>query len=208
MAEVLSAILEKTFEGVQSKCERLLGVCTRAQLDIMDGAFVPETTWQDASRLSELPLELSFDAHLMVEKPELKISEWNRGNVFRITFHSSATYDVLRTIRIIKETGKEVGIALNVEQPVASVYDVLGEVDLVLLMGVEPGAQGRQFDPKVIDKVRELRAYDASVVIGVDGGVSPLVAPSLIAAGANVLVSGSYLFREEDIAKAIASLLG
>jgi len=206
MAEVLPAILEKTFEGVQSKCERLLGVCGRAQLDIMDGAFVPETSWQDASQALQLPEGLLFDVHLMVEKPELKIPEWNQGNIFRITFHLSATYDVLRTIRIIKETGKEVGIALNVEQPVASVYDVLGEVDLALLMGIIPGAQGRQFNPKVIDKIAELRAHDASIAIGVDGGVSPLVAPSLIRAGATTLVSGSYLFGEEDIAKAMASL--
>ena len=208
MAEVLPAILEKTFEGVFEKCERLVGACGRAQLDVADGVFVRATSWQDPLRLSELPGGLLFDVHLMVEKPEQAIKNWDRSSVFRITFHASATYDVLRTIKIIKETGKEAGIALNPEQPVESVYDVMGEVDLVLLLGVEPGAQGREFDPKVIDKVRKLREYSANVKIGVDGGVSPLVAPSLIEAGANVLVSGSYLFGVEDIKQAIASLGG
>ncbi|MBI1961568.1 MAG: ribulose-phosphate 3-epimerase [Parcubacteria group bacterium] len=206
MVEVLPAILEKTFEGVQEKCVRLRGIAPRAQLDIMDGAFVPEESWRDASQISQLPEGLSFDVHLMVEKPELKISEWNHVNVFRITFHQSATYDVLRTIKLIKDVGKEAGVALNLETPVSAVYDILGEIDLVLLMGVLPGAQERAFNPKVIEKVRELREHSPSAVIGVDGGVSPLVAPKLVEAGANVLVSGSYLFGEDDIASAIASL--
>ena len=208
MVEVLPAILEKTFEAVAQKCGRLQGIATRAQLDIMDGVFVPEESWQDAPRLSELPDGFLFDVHLMVEKPEQVIARWNRDNVFRITFHASATYDVLRTISIIKEAGKEAGVALGLEQPVASAYGILGAVDLVLLMGVEPGAQAREFNPRVIDKVRHLRQHDAKVTIGVDGGVSPLISPSLIEAGANVLVSGSYLFGEHDIKAAIASLQG
>ncbi len=208
MVEVLPAILEKTFEGVQEKCARLRGVAPRVQLDIVDGAFVPEESWHDAAKLAELGDAVFFDVHLMVDRPEQWIAEWNQQNVFRFTFHHSATFDVLRTIKIIKETGKEVGVALNLETPVSVVYDILNQIDLVLLMGVLPGAQERVFNPKVIEKVRELREHDAAVLIGVDGGVSPLVAPGLVAAGANVLVSGSYLFGEEDIARAMASLRG
>ncbi|MBI1961362.1 MAG: ribulose-phosphate 3-epimerase [Parcubacteria group bacterium] len=208
MVEVLPAILEKTFEGVQEKCVRLRGIAPRVQLDIMDGVFVPEESWQDSSGISQLPEGLLFDVHLMVERPEQWVNGWSRDNVFRITFHASATYDVLRTIKLIKDAGKEAGVALNLETPVSAVYDILGEIDLVLLMGVLPGAQERMFNPKVIEKVRELREHDGAARIGVDGGVSPLVAPKLIEAGANVLVSGSYLFGEEDIAKAMASLRG
>ena len=208
MVEVLPAILEKTFEGVQEKCGRLQGAASRAQLDIMDGVFVPEESWQDASQLSQLPKGLSFDVHLMVEKPEQWVNGWSRGNVFRVTFHHNATYDVLRTIKLIKDAGKEAGVALNLETPVSAVYDILGEIDLVLLMGVLPGGEERAFNPKVIEKVRELREHSPAVAIGVDGGISPLVAPKLAEAGANVLVSGSYLFGEDDIASAIASLQG
>ncbi|OJI07852.1 hypothetical protein BK004_00180 [bacterium CG10_46_32] len=206
MVEVLPAILEKTFEKVQEKCALLRGVVPRAQLDIADGVFVPEKSWNEASKLFELGNEIMFDVHLMAEKPELLISEWNQENVFRITFHHEATYDVLRTIKIIKETGKEVGIALNIETPVTMVYDVLELVDVALLMGVLPGAQKREFNPRVIERVKELREHSKTVNIGVDGGVRPIVAPSLIEAGANVLVSGSYIFEESDIKKAVHTL--
>jgi len=206
MVEILPGILEKTFKGVQEKCERLQGAVSRAQLDITDGVFVPEESWHDPKQLSQLPEELSFDLHMMVDKPEQYISEWNQENIFRFTFHNDATYDVVRTIKLIRETGKQVGVALNLTTPVNAVYDILKDIDLVLIMGIEPGAQGREFDAKAIDKVRELRAHDKKVTIGVDGGIHPLVAGGLIEAGASMLVSGSYLFSEKDIKKAIESL--
>lgn len=206
MAEVLPAILEKTFEEVAEKCARLRGIVLRAQLDIADGAFVPEESWRDASQLPELGSDIAFDAHLMVERPEQWASGWAATNVFRITFHHNATYDALRTVKIIKEAGKEVGVALDIETPLEAVYDILNEIDLVLIMGVEPGCQGREFNPKTIERVRELRERDATIAIGVDGGVRPMFAPALIAAGATVLVSGSYVWESEDIAAAIASL--
>ncbi|MDP3995151.1 MAG: hypothetical protein U1C18_02745 [Patescibacteria group bacterium] len=208
MIEVLPAILEKTFEGVRQKCERLRGVADRAQLDIADGVFVPEESWRDAGQFSDLETDVVFDLHMMVDKPEQYITQWNHERIFRFTFHHSATYDVLRTIKRIKETGKEVGVALNLETPVERVFDVLGEIDAVQVMGIVPGAQGRDFDPKAIEKVRQVRERDPHIAIVVDGGVSPLVAPGLIAAGATVLVSGSYLFGEEDIQAAIQSLQG
>lgn len=206
MVEVLPAILEKSFEGIQEKCEQLHGISKLAQLDISDGTFVPEKTWQDPSQLSELDGELQFDLHMMVDKPEQWIEKWNQENIFRFTFHYSATYDVLRTIKIIQETGKEVGVALNLDVPVKNLYDILKEIDVVLIMGITPGAQGREFDTKAIDKIKELRAHDTKIKIGVDGGVTPIVSSSLIEAGANLLVSGSYLFGEEDIKLAIKSL--
>ncbi len=126
--------------------------------------------------------------------------------MYRITFHFSATYDVLRTINIIKDSGKEAAVALNLETPVSSVYDILKDIDLVLIMGIVPGAQGRDFDGRAIEKIKELREHDGNIKIGVDGGVSPIIAVSAIEAGANMLVSGSYLFGEEDIKKAIESL--
>ncbi|MAG28558.1 ribulose-phosphate 3-epimerase [bacterium] len=206
MVEVLPAILEKDFDEIKKKSEQLLGIVKLAQLDISDGTFVPEETWQDDEQLSELGNELKFDLHLMVDKPEQWIEKWSQDNIFRITFHFSATYDILRTINIIKQAKKEVGVALNLETPVDSVYDILKEIDLVLIMGITPGAQGRVFDAKAIDKIKELREHDQNIKIGVDGGVSAIVSSSIIEAGANMLVSGSYLFGEDNIKKAIKSL--
>ena len=88
----------------------------------------------------------------------------------------------------------------------AAIYDILEEIDLVLLMSVPPGKQGQEFDARVVDKVKALRAHNANIKIGVDGGITPLVASSLREAGANVLVVGSYLFSQSDIREAIKSL--
>ncbi len=208
MVEILPAILEKTFEGVREKAERLSGVVSRAQLDIADGIFVPEKTWNQPERLRELAGELQFEAHLMVDRPEKWVERWARESGFRITFHHEATYDVRRTIGLIRSTGKEVGIALNLDTPVSALYDILKEIDAALIMGVDPGAQGREFNAKAVDKVRELRARNSEIIIAADGGVGPLEAASLLEAGANVLVSGSYVFGQEDIKQAIISLGG
>ncbi len=206
MVEVLPAILEKSFGPVADKVERLRGLAGRAHLDIADGQFVPDESWHEEERFTELGEDIKFDLHLMVDKPELWVGRWDYPAVFRVTFHQEATFDVLRTAALIRSRGKAAGLALKIETPVAAIYDILEAVDMVLLMAVAPGGQGRQFDGRVIDKIKELRQHSPSVKIGVDGGVTPLVASSLIAAGANVLVSGSYIFSQSDIKQAIASL--
>ena len=206
MVEILPAILEKSFGPIAEKVDRLRGVASRAQLDLMDGQFVPDETWHEQERFTELGEDIKFDLHLMVAKPELWIARWDYPAIFRIAFHQEATYDVLRTAALIRAHGKEVGLALKIETPVAVVYDIIEAVDMVLLMAVNPGGQGRQFDGRVIDKIKELKQHSPKVKIGVDGGVTPLVASSLIAAGADVLVSGSYLFSQSDIREAIKSL--
>lgn len=206
MVEVLPAILEKTFGPIQEKADKLQGVAAAAHLDICDGIFVPETSWQEQERLNELGDAVKFDLHLMVEKPEQWVKRWDFTNVFRMTFHQEATYDVRRTAVLIRSLGKEVGVALKIETPLSAIYDILEEIDLVLLMAVAPGAQGQMFDARVVDKVKELRARNANIKIGVDGGITPIVASSLAAAGANVLVVGSYIFGQENIKEAIESL--
>jgi ribulose-phosphate 3-epimerase len=206
MIHVLPAILENNFESVKEKSDRLKGVVEKAQLDISDGIFVPEESWHEPKQLSGLGNDVLFDLHMMVDKPEQWISEWNMNNIFRFTFHFNATYDVLRTINIIKKTGKEVGVALNLETNVKDVYDILSEIDIVLIMGITPGAQSREFDSRAIDKIKELREHNQKIIIGVDGGVSPVNSTSIIDAGANFLVSGSYIFEQLDIKQAIELL--
>lgn len=206
MVEILPAILEKSFGPIADKVNRLRGIAPRAQLDFMDGQFVPDEAWHDRERFAELGEDIKFDLHLMVAKPELWIPRWDYPSVFRITFHQEATYDVLRTAALARAHGKEAGLALKIETPVAAVYDIMEAVDMVLLMAVTPGGQGRAFDGRVVDKIKELRQHNPNVKIGVDGGVTPLVAGSLVAAGADVLVSGSYIFGQESIVEAIKSL--
>ncbi len=206
MVEVLPAILEKTFGPIQDKVDKLKGLTTCAHLDICDGIFVPETSWQEHERIKELGDAIKCDLHLMVEKPEQWVKRWDFNNVFRMTFHQEATYDVRRTAVLIRSLGKQVGVALKIETPVSAIYDILEEIDLVLLMAIVPGAQGREFDARVVDKVKELRQHNSNIKIGVDGGITPIVASTLVAAGANVLVSGSYVFSQGDIKSALESL--
>ena len=206
MVEVLPAILEKSFGPIQDKINRLRGKVARAQLDIGDGIFIPEESWREPERLAELGEEVKLDLHLMVDKPEQWINHWSQPNVWRITFHQEATYDVRRTLELVRQAGQEVGVALKLETPASVLYDILDEVDMVLLLAVVPGRQGQEFDARVIAKVEELRRQSQDVVIGVDGGVTPLVASSLVEAGANVLVSGSYFWEQEDVGEAIESL--
>ena len=206
MVEILPAILETSFDGVQQKLARIEGVVDAAQLDITDGVFVAEESWHDEDELNGLETGVRFDLHLMVDRPELWIEQWNLDCISRFTFHYEATYDARRTLRIAKKTGKEVGIALKLETPVTVIDELAPELDAALLMAIEPGAQGRPFDPHVLDRVRGIRAKHPKLGIGVDGGVSALTAPGLIDAGATMLVSGSYLFGQEDIKEAIKSL--
>lgn len=206
MVEILPAILEKSFGPIAEKIERLSGLTERAQIDIADGVFIPEESWHEQERLAELGEEIKLDLHLMVDRPEQWISRWSQPNVFRVTFHQEATYDPRRTLELVKSSGKEVGVALKLETPITAVYDILDEVDIVLLLAVVPGRQGQEFDARVIAKIEELRRHSPKTIIGVDGGITPLVASSLVSAGANVLVSGSYIFSQPDIKEAIESL--
>jgi ribulose-phosphate 3-epimerase len=206
MVEILPAILENSFDAIQQKVNRLKDVAKFAQIDIADGTFVQEKTWDDPDQLGKLENGIQFDMHLMIDRPEQWIQDCNSKPVFRFTFHHEATYDVLRTIKIIKDLEKEVAIAINLETPVNVLYDILNQIDMVLMMAIVPGGQGREFDPIVIDKVKELREHDENIKIGIDGGVTPIVSKSLIDAGANVLISGSYLFSQDDIGSAIEKL--
>jgi len=206
MVEILPAILEKSFGPLAEKIERLSGLAERVQIDIADGVFIPEESWHEQERLAELGESIKLDLHLMVDRPEQWINRWSQPNVFRITFHQEATYDPRRTLELVKAAGKKAGVALKIETPVAVLYDILDEVDIVLLLSVIPGKQGQDFDSRVIAKIEELRRHSPKTIIGVDGGITPLVASSLSGAGADVLVSGSYLFSQPDIKEAIKSL--
>lgn len=206
MIEVLPAILEKSFDDVQEKLARLSGIVERVQLDVADGVFAPETSWRELERLSELGGGIKFDLHLMVDKPEQWIERARHPSVFRITFHNEAALNPRRAATLIKAAGKEAGAALNLETPVSVLYDIMEQIDLVLLLAVAPGAQGREFNPAVLDKIKELRAYRPTVKIGVDGGVSDTAAPDIIKAGADVLVCGSWLWKQEDLSEAIKKL--
>jgi len=182
-------------------------------LDVMDGHFVPNMTFGPPiiAKLRERS-RLPFDAHLMIERPERYIADFIRAGADLITVHVEACTHLHRVLTQIREGGARAGVALNPHTPVAMIQHVLEEVDLVLIMSVNPGFGGQKFIAGAVAKIEETRdrlaraGLEGKVEIQVDGGVDPATAPLCQAAGATCLVAGTAVFRAPDYAAAIAAL--
>lgn len=181
-------------------------------VDVMDGHFVPNLTFGPPVIAAVRPAtSLPFDVHLMIERPELSIDDYIAAGADRITVHAEACVHLHRTVHYIKEKGLPAGVAINPATPVAALEPILHDLDLVLIMTVNPGFGGQAFIPYSLVKLRQLTAMlDErglnSVHIQVDGGVNQETAPLILEAGANVLVAGNAVFGEKDRAAAIARL--
>jgi ribulose-phosphate 3-epimerase len=182
-------------------------------LDVMDGHFVPNLTFGPPVIRALRPLTtVPFDAHLMIQNPDQYIEDYRRAGADLITVHVEATPHLHRTVQRIRQSGARAGVSLNPATPVSSLRDILGEVDLVLVMSVNPGFSGQAFIPSSIGRLRELagmiRSTGRSIELEVDGGIDPDTAPKAVAAGASVLVAGQAVFGSGDIRAAIARLRG
>lgn len=180
-------------------------------LDVMDGRFVPNISYgmfiiEAIKSLATKPL----DVHLMIEEPEKYISAFRQSGADVITVHYEACRHLHRTIHQIKETGAKAGVALNPHTPVALLADVLEDIDLVLIMSVNPGFGGQKFIYQSIPRIAALRdmidTRNTDTLIEVDGGVGLQNAHKLLEAGADVLVAGSSVFQAPDPKDAIARL--
>ena len=169
-------------------------------VDVMDGQFVPQISYgqpviQSVRRLSKLP----FDVHLMVEKPELMVESFAKAGSDWITFHYEATVHIHRLVQQIHALGKKAGISIVPSTPVHVLDEILSEVDLVLVMTVNPGFGGQTLIPSCVNKISQLadirreKGYD--FLISVDGGVNDKTVQSVISAGADIVVSGSAFFN-------------
>jgi ribulose-phosphate 3-epimerase len=181
--------------------------------DVMDGRFVPNITIG--------PLVLAalkgkgfppMDVHLMIVEPERYVADFAKAGAEYITVHVEASPHLHRTLQMIRAAGAKPGVVLNPHTPISSIQHVLGMVDLVLLMSVNPGFGGQAFIPEVLPKCEELSALREKLglkfLIEIDGGVNEKTAPALIKAGADVLVAGSYVFGSKDYGQAIETLKG
>lgn len=181
-------------------------------IDVMDGHFVPNLTFgppviQAVRSTTELP----FDVHLMIERPELSLHDYIAAGADRITIHLEACSHLHRTIYSIKEKGLPVGVALNPATPVSLLAPVLEDIDMVLIMTVNPGFGGQSFIPYSVTKLKELRSMLEArslshVDVQVDGGINAQTAALVREAGANVLVAGNAVFNAPDRAEAISVL--
>lgn len=180
-------------------------------LDVMDGVFVPNISFgfpvleAVASKCTK-----KLDVHLMIEHPEKFINEVKALGAYMMNVHYEACMHLHRVIQQIKESGMKAGVTLNPHTPVSVLEDIIEDLDMVLLMTVNPGFGGQKFIEHSIDKVKSLRQLiertDSHALIEVDGGVNADTAPRLVKAGVDVLVSGSYIFKAADPLATIKSL--
>lgn len=172
-------------------------------LDIMDGSFVPNISFgfpviEAVAKACQKPL----DVHYMINAPERYIARTAKLGAMMMNVHYEACIHLHRTIQEIHDAGMKAGVTLNPSTPVSVLEDILGDVEMVLLMSVNPGFGGQKFIENTIDKVKRLKQMitdkGLGTLIEVDGGVQAETAPRLVAAGVDVLVSGSYIFKAND----------
>ena len=175
-------------------------------IDVMDGIFVPNITFGPAVIKSVRDkTKLVFDVHLMITQPERYIEEFVKAGADMITVHVESTTHPHRVIQQIKSYGVKAGIVLNPGTPAESIKYLIDDVDMVLVMSVNPGFGGQSFIESAVRKIKEIREMNPNVDIEVDGGITDKTIGKCIEAGANIFVAGSYVFKG-DYAERIAAL--
>ena len=206
MITVIPAVLEKTIEDIRAKVERIRAYTDMIQLDVMDGSFVPNTTFNTPSLLADLPIQM--EVHLMIQRPVLFVNSWALPNVTRLIVHFEAVDNMPHMIEHMRKTGKQVGIAINPHTSTFELKPYLNDIDLVLVMGVEPGFSGQNFQKDVLEKIKEIKKLRPDVLVEVDGGVNAHNRDMLIEAGADILAAASFLWKSEDLGAALTQLRG
>ena len=198
---ILSADFARLLEDVK-KVEN--AGCEYLHIDVMDGHFVPNITLGPAIIKSlRKDVNMVFDAHLMIENPDQYIKEFVDAGCDLIVVHQEACKHLHRTIQNIKSYGIKAGVALNPATPIETIKYVLEDIDMVLIMTVNPGFGGQSFIESMIPKIKELKSLidkkGLKVDIQVDGGIKPDNVDKVVKAGANIIVAGAAIFNSDDI---------
>ncbi|WP_113662475.1 ribulose-phosphate 3-epimerase [Pedobacter nanyangensis] len=209
---IAPSILSADFANLQRDVEMInQSEADWFHVDVMDGVFVPNISFgfpviTAAKKYAKKP----FDVHLMIIDPDRYITDFAKAGADVITVHYEACTHLHRTIQLIKSVGCKAGVALNPHTPVSFLKDILQDIDLALVMSVNPGFGGQAFIPQTLNKVRELKQMSQQInpnlYIEVDGGVGIQNIASLIEAGANVFVAGNAVFAAPNPAQMIAEL--
>ena len=203
---VVPAILTEDPEALEAMLRQVETFTTYAQIDIMDGRFVPShsITWE---HLSDLSIKLSWEAHLMVLHPEDQIKGFQQAGARKIVFHYEATPSPREVISTVRNLGLEVGLAVNPETPVSAILPLASEIDSVLFLSVNPGFYGSKFIPEALDKLGEFRDAQPGMEIGIDGGIKESNVTQIARSGADVIFVGSAIFLQPQPAESFRHLL-
>lgn len=213
MVKIAPSILAADFGRLADQLAMVeAGGAELVHLDVMDGVFVPNITFgpvvvEAVRKWSKLPL----DVHLMIDKPERYLGDFAKAGADIITVHIEATTHLHRTVHRIKELGAKAGVSLNPATPLTSLDFILDDLDLVLIMSVNPGFCGQKFIPSSLRKIRRLKEWieerGLKVEIEVDGGIGPDNIRSVVEAGVDIVVAGSAIFHSEDPKRTVEKLV-
>jgi ribulose-phosphate 3-epimerase len=212
MLKIAPSILAADFKRLGEEVRRVEEAgADLLHIDVMDGHFVPNLSMgpmivKSLRAITDLP----FSVHLMVEEPERFIQPFINAGADILTLHIESSRNVYTRIQSIKNLGKKAGIALNPLTPLCFIQYLLEDLDMILLMSVDPGFGGQSFISNVLPKIRQARQMIDELGLGidlaVDGGVNERTAPSVVNAGANVLVMGSAVFHKNDVGNALNNI--
>ena len=215
MIKVAPSILSADFAALGNEIKDVeKGGADCIHIDVMDGHFVPNITIGPLIVEAVRPVtDLPLDVHLMIEEPDRYIPAFPKAGADILSVHAEACLHLHRTIQLIKEQGVKAGVVLNPHTPVQVIEHVFDDLDLVLLMTVNPGFGGQKFIHSVLPKIKEVKRMadekgKKDLLIEVDGGVNKETAPLVIEAGANLLVAGSAVYGQSDRKKAISEIRG
>lgn|SRR5574344_173030 len=206
---VAPSILSADFSDLKSEVKNVEKAGANwLHIDVMDGHFVPNITIgacvvKDLKKVSSLPL----DCHLMIENPEKYYNDFVNAGAYSIVFHYEATLDKTSDlIKKIKQENVKVGLSIKPATKIEEIKKYLDDLDLVLIMSVEPGFSGQKFINQCADKISEIRKINKDILIQVDGGINEKTAAICIKNGANCLVSGNFIFKSDNIKKSIEAI--